>query len=150
MANKFNPAEVELKETLVALNRVSKTVKGGRISRFAAIMVVGDGNGHVGVGLGKAAEVPEAIRKGIEDAKKNMITVALKGTTIPHEVLGVYGAGFEGNGGNKAAAREVGKMIAEKAIAQGITEVVFDRGGYLYHGRVSELAEGAREGGLKF
>ena len=93
MANKFNPAEVELKETLVALNRVSKTVKGGRISRFAALMVVGDGNGHVGVGLGKAAEVPEAIRKGIEDAKKNMIEVSLKGTTIPHEVTGVFGAG---------------------------------------------------------
>ena len=93
MANKFNPAEVELKETLVSLNRVSKTVKGGRVARFAALMVVGDGNGHVGVGLGKAAEVPEAIRKGIEDAKKNMITVSLKGTTIPHEVVGVFGAG---------------------------------------------------------
>ena len=93
MAQKFNPAEVELTEKLVSLNRVSKTVKGGRISRFAALMVVGDGAGHVGVGLGKAAEVPEAIRKGIEDAKKNMITVALKGTTIPHEVVGIYGAG---------------------------------------------------------
>ena len=93
MANKFNPAELDLKEQLVALNRVSKTVKGGRIARFAALMVVGDGNGHVGVGLGKAAEVPEAIRKGIEDAKKNMITVSLKGSTIPHEVVGVYGAG---------------------------------------------------------
>ena len=93
MAYKFNPAEVELQEKLVALNRVSKTVKGGRIARFAALMVVGDGNGHVGVGLGKAAEVPEAIRKGIEDAKKNMITVSLKGTTIPHEVTGVFGAG---------------------------------------------------------
>ena len=93
MANKFNPAEVELKETLVALNRVSKTVKGGRVARFAALMVVGDQNGHVGVGLGKAAEVPEAIRKGIEDAKKNMITVSLKGTTIPHEVTGEFGAG---------------------------------------------------------
>ena len=93
MAYKFNPAEVELQEKLVALNRVSKTVKGGRIARFAALMVVGDGNGHVGVGLGKAAEVPEAIRKGIEDAKKNMITVSLKGTTIPHEVIGVFGAG---------------------------------------------------------
>ena len=93
MAYKFNPAEVELQEKLVALNRVSKTVKGGRIARFAALMVVGDGNGHVGVGLGKAAEVPEAIRKGIEDAKKNMITVSLKGTTIPHEVVGVFGAG---------------------------------------------------------
>ena len=93
MAYKFNPAEVELTEKLVSLNRVSKTVKGGRIARFAALMVVGDGNGHVGVGLGKAAEVPEAIRKGIEDAKKNMITVSLKGTSIPHEVIGVFGAG---------------------------------------------------------
>ena len=93
MAYKFNPAEVELTEKLVSLNRVSKTVKGGRIARIAALMVVGDGNGHVGVGLGKAAEVPEAIRKGIEDAKKNMITVSLKGTTIPHEVIGVFGAG---------------------------------------------------------
>ena len=93
MATKINPAELDLREQLVALNRVSKTVKGGRIARFAALMVVGDGNGHVGVGLGKAAEVPEAIRKGIEDAKKNMITVSLKGSTIPHEVVGVYGAG---------------------------------------------------------
>ena len=93
MSTKINPAELDLREQLVALNRVSKTVKGGRIARFAAIMVVGDGNGHVGVGLGKAAEVPEAIRKGIEDAKKNMITVSLKGSTIPHEVVGVFGAG---------------------------------------------------------
>ena len=93
MAKNFDPATLDLQEKLVALNRVSKTVKGGRIARFAAIMVVGDGNGHVGVGLGKAAEVPEAIRKGIEDAKKNMITVSLKGTTIPHEVVGVFGAG---------------------------------------------------------
>ena len=93
MAYKFNPAEVELTEKLVSLNRVSKTVKGGRIARFAALMVVGDGQGHVGVGLGKAAEVPEAIRKGIEDAKKNMVEVSLKGTTIPHEVVGVFGAG---------------------------------------------------------
>ena len=93
MARNYNPAEHDLKEQLVALNRVSKTVKGGRIARFAAIMVVGDGNGHVGYGLGKAAEVPEAIRKGIEDAKKNMIEVSLKGSTIPHEVLGEFGAG---------------------------------------------------------
>ena len=93
MAERFNPAEHDLKEQLVSLNRVSKTVKGGRIARFAALMVVGDRNGHVGVGLGKAAEVPEAIRKGIEDAKKNMVTVSLKGTTIPHEVTGVFGAG---------------------------------------------------------
>ena len=93
MAQKINPAELDLVEQLVALNRVSKTVKGGRVARFAALMVVGDKNGHVGVGLGKAAEVPEAIRKGIEDAKKNMITVSLKGTTIPHEVIGEFGAG---------------------------------------------------------
>ena len=93
MARTFNPAELDLKEQLVALNRVSKTVKGGRIARFAALMVVGDGNGHVGYGLGKAAEVPEAIRKGIEDAKKNMIEVSLKNNTIPHEVVGVFGAG---------------------------------------------------------
>ena len=93
MANKFNPAELDLQEQLVALNRVSKTVKGGRIARFAALMVVGDGNGHVGYGLGKAAEVPEAIRKGVEDAKKNMIEVSLKGSTIPHDVIGIFGAG---------------------------------------------------------
>lgn len=85
--------EFELEEKLVALNRVSKTVKGGRIARFTAIMVVGDKNGHVGYGLGKAAEVPDAIHKGIEDAKKNLIEVSLKGTTIPHEVIGEFGAG---------------------------------------------------------
>ena len=93
MANKFDIPADQLQERLVVVNRVSKTVKGGRIARFAAIMVVGDGNGHVGYGLGKAAEVPEAIRKGIEDAKKNMIEVSLKDGTIPHEVLGEYGAG---------------------------------------------------------
>ena len=93
MATKINAAELDLQEQIVVLNSVSKTVKGGRIARFAAIMVVGDGNGHVGYGLGKAAEVPDAIRKGIEDAKKNMITVSLNGSTIPHEVIGEYGAG---------------------------------------------------------
>ena len=93
MAKLINAAELELQEQLVVLNRVSKTVKGGRIARFAAIMVVGDGNGHVGFGLGKAAEVPDAIRKGIEDAKKNMIKVSLNGSTIPHEVIGEFGAG---------------------------------------------------------
>ena len=93
MAKRIDAAELDLKEKLVVVNRVSKTVKGGRIARFAALMIVGDENGHVGYGLGKAAEVPEAIRKGIEDAKKNMIEVSLKDTTIPHEVLGKYGAG---------------------------------------------------------
>ena len=83
----------EFKEKLVAVNRVSKTVKGGRNMRFSALMVVGDENGRIGCGMGKATEIPEAIRKGNEDAKKNMIKVSLKDTTIPHEVIGVYGTG---------------------------------------------------------
>ena len=85
--------EDEYKDTVVALNRVSKTVKGGRIFKFAALVVVGDGKGTVGFGLGKASEVPDAIRKGIEDAKKNLVKISLKGTTIPHEVIGEFGAG---------------------------------------------------------
>ena len=93
MAKKFDAAGMELEEKLVVLNRVSKTVKGGRIARFAALMVVGDRDGHVGFGLGKASEGPDAIRKGIEDAKKNMISVSLNGNTIPHEIVGIYGAG---------------------------------------------------------
>ena len=93
MARRNEAIESEYQEQLVALNRVSKTVKGGRIARFAALMVIGNGNGRVGYGLGKAAEVPEAIRKGIEDAKKNMITVSLADTTIPHEVTGEFGSG---------------------------------------------------------
>ena len=93
MAKRIDPKGLDLKEQLVVLNRVSKTVKGGRIARFAAIMVVGDGNGHVGFGLGKASEVPDAIRKGIEDAKKNLIKVSLNGSTIPHQIVGEYGAG---------------------------------------------------------
>jgi small subunit ribosomal protein S5 len=83
----------EFKEKLVAVNRVSKTVKGGRNMRFSALMVVGDEKGRIGCGMGKAVEIPEAIRKGTEDAKKNMITVALKDHTIPHEVVGVFGTG---------------------------------------------------------
>ena len=93
MAKRIDASTLELQERLVVVNRVSKTVKGGRIARFAALMIVGDGNGHVGYGLGKAAEVPEAIRKGIEDAKKNMIEVSMNDTTIPHEVQGEFGAG---------------------------------------------------------
>ena len=92
MAKIIDPATLDLQERTVATNRVSKTVKGGRIARQTAIMVVGDGNGHVGYGRGKASEYPEAIRKGIEDAKKNLIEVAIKDNTIPHEVIGEFGA----------------------------------------------------------
>ena len=90
---RFEREPSEFIEKVVCTNRVSKTVKGGRVMKFSALMVVGDGKGKVGYGLGKAAEVPEAIRKGIEDAKKNMIQVSLSGSTIPHEVIGEFGAG---------------------------------------------------------
>ena len=90
---RFEKQESDLQENVVFIKRVAKVVKGGRRFSFAAVVVVGDGKGRVGAGLGKAAEVPEAIRKGVEDAKKNMINVALKNGTIPHESLGIYGAG---------------------------------------------------------
>ncbi|MBQ6632915.1 MAG: 30S ribosomal protein S5 [Ruminococcus sp.] len=84
---------MELEEKVVAINRVSKTVKGGRIMKFSALVVVGDGNGIVGFGIGKSGEVPDAIRKAIQDAKKNLIRISLRGTTIPHEIIGKFGAG---------------------------------------------------------
>lgn len=90
---RIDTSQMDLKEKMVDLRRVAKTVKGGRRMSFSALMVVGDSEGHVGAGLGKAAEIPEAVRKGTEDAKKNMVTVPLNGTTIPHEVMGEFGAG---------------------------------------------------------
>ena len=93
MSTNIDASTLDLREKVVAINRVSKTVKGGRIMKFSALVVVGDGNGIIGFGIGKAGEVPDAIRKGIEDAKKNLIKVSLRGTTIPHEVIGAFGAG---------------------------------------------------------
>jgi small subunit ribosomal protein S5 len=90
---RIDTSKMDLKEKMVDLRRVAKTVKGGRRMSFSALMVVGDGEGHVGAGLGKAAEIPEAVRKGVEDARKSMIAVPLNGTTIPHEVMGEFGAG---------------------------------------------------------
>jgi small subunit ribosomal protein S5 len=89
----IDASNMELEEKVVAINRVSKTVKGGRIMKFSALVVVGDGNGIVGFGIGKSGEVPDAIRKAIQDAKKNLIKISLKGTTIPHEIVGKFGAG---------------------------------------------------------
>lgn len=90
---RIDASTLDLQERLVAVNRVAKTVKGGRTMRFSALVVVGDGNGHVGCGMGKAAEIPEAIRKAVEQAKRNMITVAMDGSTIPHEIIGKFGRG---------------------------------------------------------
>ena len=93
MASNIDASTLDLQERVVALNRVSKTVKGGRVMKFSALVVVGNGDGIVGFGIGKAAEVPDAIRKGIEDAKKHLTRIAMRGTTIPHDIMGEFGAG---------------------------------------------------------
>ena len=90
---RIDPSTLDLKEKVVHINRVTKVVKGGRNFRFSALVVVGDENGHIGVGTGKSIEIPEAIRKGIEDAKKNLVSVAMVGTTVPHEIYGKFGTG---------------------------------------------------------
>ena len=124
MQKRIDASTLDLKERLVSINRVAKVVKGGRNFRFSALMVVGDENGHVGVGMGKAAEIPEAVRKGVEDAKRHMIEIPLVGTSIPHAVEGKFGKGHvrmlpaqEGTGVIAGGpARAVREMVGIKDI----------------------------------
>ena len=125
--------DLELKDRLVAINRVTKVTKGGRTFSFSAIVVVGNEEGVIGWGLGKAGEVTAAIAKGVEAAKKNLTKVPLLKGTVPHEQVAKFG-----------------EVIAKRAQEAGIMTVVFDRNGYLYHGRIKEVADAARNGGLNF
>ena len=137
----------ELKERVIEINRVAKVVKGGRRFSFTALVVVGDEKDVVGVGYGKANEVPLAIQKGVERAKKNLFRVPKHGSTITHTVTGEFGSGkvFLKPG---EQAEQAGKLLAERAKAAGIEAVVFDRGGYQFHGNVKAFADGIREGGI--
>ena len=141
--------EGQLDERVIAINRVAKVVKGGRRFSFTALVVVGDGNGNVGLGYGKAKEVPAAIQKGMEEAKKNLFAVPLAGSTITHQVMGEHDAARvmlkPAAPGTGVIAGGAARQILESA---GITTVVFDRGGFKYHGRVAAVADGARESGL--
>ena len=151
---KIDPAQLDLKDTVVNISRVTKVVKGGKNLSFSALVVVGDGHGVVGFGVGKAKEVPSAIKKGIEAAKKSLIRVPLAGTTVAsaastEPALKTTYSGAT-RGGNVEGAKALGRTIAERLIAKGIKRVVFDRGGFLYHGRIRAVAEAAREAGLEF
>ena len=146
-----SPQGLDLQERVIEINRVAKVVKGGRRFSFTALVAVGDEGSVVGIGYGKAREVPLAIQKAVENARKSLIRVPMYGQTIPHRIIGRFGAGHvvlrPASPGTGVIAGGGVRAVLELA---GIQAAVFDRGGYQYHGRVKALAEGAREAGLTF